>query len=62
MKKLLALALAMGMQPLAAQQDPRASLLVDRGCSDCHTIAALKVTRSKADVGPDLSAAYIDVP
>jgi hypothetical protein len=61
MKTLLALVLAVGVQSLAAQQDPRAKLLTDRGCSDCHAIAALKV-KSKNDVGPDLSAAYVDVP
>jgi hypothetical protein len=61
MKALLVLAVALGVQTLAAQQDPRAKFLTDRGCHDCHAIAALKV-KAKADVAPDLSAAYVDVP
>ena len=61
MKSLLVLALVAGVQTLAAQADPRGKILTDLGCSDCHTIVALRV-KSKADVGPDLSAAYVDVP
>lgn len=61
MKTILVLAFAAGALVLAAQQDPRARLVTDRGCSDCHAVAALKV-RAKTDVGPDLSAAYVDVP
>ena len=61
MKTILALALAASVQTLAAQQNPRTKLITDLGCPDCHAIAALKV-KSKADVGPDLSAAYADVP
>jgi hypothetical protein len=61
MKTLLLLALAVGAQALSAQADPRAGLLNRLGCADCHTVAALRIT-GKADVGPDLSAAYVDVP
>jgi hypothetical protein len=61
MKTALVLALALGVQTLAAQQGARAKILTESGCSDCHGIAALGV-KSKADVGPDLSAAYVDVP
>lgn len=57
----LAFALAVGAQALPAQEDPRAKLLNRLGCPDCHTVAVLKV-RGKADVGPDLSAAYVAVP
>lgn len=63
MKTLLALVLALvaSGQALLAQDDPRVRLLNRLGCPDCHTVAMLKV-RGKADVGPDLSAAYVDVP
>lgn len=61
MKIVLLLALAVGFQRLSAQQDPRARLLTDRRCNDCHTVAVLKV-KASADVGPDLSAAYAEVP
>ncbi|HJS44410.1 MAG TPA: hypothetical protein VJ755_13130 [Gemmatimonadales bacterium] len=62
----LLLAAVMMTRTLAAQTDtmapnPRARLFVARGCADCHAIAQLKV-KAKADVGPDLSAAYVDVP
>lgn len=65
MRILLLLAL-MATRTLAAQKDtvapdPRARLFVARGCADCHAIAHLKV-KAKADVGPDLSSAYADVP
>jgi hypothetical protein len=61
MKTLLVLALAVGAQALSAQADPRASLLNRLGCADCHTVVVLKI-EGKADVGPDLSTAYVDVP
>ena len=66
MRILLLLALVMATRTLAAQTDtvppdPRARLLVARGCADCHAIAYLKV-KAKTDVGPDLSSAYADVP
>jgi len=61
MKTVLALALAASVQTLAAQQNPRAKFITALGCSDCHAIVALKV-KGKADVGPDLSTAYVDVP
>jgi hypothetical protein len=43
-----------------AQTDPRAKLFVQRGCSDCHAISALRV-KALSDVGPDLTYAYVDV-
>ena len=49
---------------LRAQQarvDPRAAILVERGCTRCHGVWALGV-RSRADVGPDLTFAEVDVP
>ena len=58
---LLAFALAVSTQALPAQKDPRVQLLNRLGCPDCHTVSMLKV-RGKADVGPDLSAAYVEVP
>ncbi|HTI04433.1 MAG TPA: hypothetical protein VL549_03900 [Gemmatimonadales bacterium] len=61
MKRLLIVVTALAAQSLAAQSDPRAKLLTNLGCSDCHAVVALHV-KSKADVGPDLSAAYVDVP
>jgi len=66
MRILLLLAVVMTARTLAAQSDtvqtnPRARLFVTRGCSDCHAIAHLQV-KAKADVGPDLSSAYVDVP
>lgn len=41
-------------------RDPRAAIFLQRGCSECHAIAALQVRASK-DVGPDLTYAYGDV-
>ena len=66
MRVLLLLAAVMTTRTLAAQSDtvqtnPRADLFVARGCADCHAIAQLKV-KAKADVGPDLSSAYVQVP
>jgi hypothetical protein len=43
-----------------AQQDPRAAIFVQRGCQECHAIAALRV-KAATDVGPDLTFAYADV-
>lgn len=40
--------------------DPRAALFVEKGCPQCHSIAALGV-KSSAEVGPDLTEAYEDV-
>lgn len=40
--------------------DPRGAIFVQRGCNECHAIAALGV-QGKADVGPDLTFAYADV-
>jgi len=66
MRILLLFTALMMARTLAAQTDtvapnPRARLFVARGCADCHAIALLMV-KAKADVGPDLSAAYVDVP
>lgn len=61
MKTYLVVALVAAVQTLGAQTDPRARFLTNLGCPDCHAVAALKL-KSKADVGPDLSAAYSDVP
>ncbi|HEV2670456.1 MAG TPA: hypothetical protein VGU74_05145 [Gemmatimonadales bacterium] len=71
MKRLLVIALALIGQTLSAQADSartdstqpdrRARFLIERRCSDCHSVVALKI-KAKADVGPDLSAAYADVP
>jgi hypothetical protein len=40
--------------------DPRATIFIQRGCAECHAIAALGV-RAQNDVGPDLTFAYADV-
>ena len=61
MKALLILVLAAATSVLSAQENPRARLFVQLGCPDCHSLVALKL-KAKADVGPDLSAAYVDVP
>jgi mono/diheme cytochrome c family protein len=71
MKTLLILLSALLVPALAAQSkdstakdsviNPRARLFIARGCSECHGIEALKVKASR-DVGPDLTAAYVDVP
>ena len=61
MKTLFVLALAVSAQALSAQDDPRVRLINRLGCADCHTVAALKI-KGKADAGPDLSTAYVDVP
>lgn len=63
MKTLLVflLALLVNAQTLSAQDDPRVRLLNGLGCPDCHAVAFLKI-KGKADVGPDLSAAYAEVP
>ena len=63
MKPLFAvvLVLMIGARALSAQDDPRVRLLNRLGCPDCHTVVFLKI-KGQADVGPDLSAAYADVP
>lgn len=58
---IIALALVVGAHGLSAQIDPRVRLLNRLGCPDCHTVAFLKI-KGQADVGPDLSAAYGEVP
>ena len=71
MRAVLVVALALCAQTLAAQADSaradsektarRVRFLTDRRCSDCHTVAVLKM-RAATDAGPDLSSAYADVP
>ena len=58
---LVAVALVVGVRALSAQNDPRVRLLKRLGCPDCHAVAFLKI-KGQADVGPDLSAAYAEVP
>ncbi|HYL55593.1 MAG TPA: hypothetical protein VEU73_08470 [Gemmatimonadales bacterium] len=40
--------------------DPRGAIFVQRGCQECHAVAALGV-KAATDVGPDLTFAYADV-
>ena len=40
--------------------DPRAALLVAKGCPQCHSISTLGI-KSAAEVGPDLTTAAADV-
>jgi hypothetical protein len=42
------------------QRDPRAVIFVQRGCNACHGIWGIGL-KPKADVGPDLTFAYVDV-
>jgi hypothetical protein len=42
------------------QRDPRAVIFVQRGCNACHGIWGVGL-KPKADVGPDLTFAYVDV-
>ncbi len=58
---MIAIALGVLAQTLSAQEDPRARLLTERGCTACHAVSVLKL-QGKADVGPDLSSAYAEVP
>jgi hypothetical protein len=46
-----------GAPPVA---DPRGAIFVQRGCRECHAVAALGV-KAATDVGPDLTFAYADV-
>ncbi|HEU5261564.1 MAG TPA: hypothetical protein VFU41_09105 [Gemmatimonadales bacterium] len=46
--------------PAARLSDPRAAILVQRGCTECHAISAFGI-RAARDVGPDLTFAYGDV-
>ena len=41
-------------------QDPRAVIFVQRGCTACHGVWGVGL-KPKADVGPDLTFAYVDV-
>lgn len=51
---------AAAQSPPTVPQDPRAVLFVERGCNRCHGIWALGV-KSKSDIAPDLTFAYVDV-
>lgn len=42
------------------QRDPRAVIFVQRGCNACHGVWGVGL-KPKADVGPDLTFAYLDV-
>jgi cytochrome c551/c552 len=44
----------------SATRDPRAAIFIQRGCAECHAIAALGV-KAATDVAPDLTFAYADV-
>jgi cytochrome c2 len=47
--------------PIAtSSSDPRAALFLEKGCPQCHTISALGI-KSPAEIGPDLTFAYVDV-
>ena len=46
--------------PVSPPTDPRATLFVQKGCPQCHSISALGV-KSPAEIGPDLTFAYSDV-
>ena len=46
--------------PAVTSSDPRAALFLEKGCPQCHSIAALGV-KSPTEVGPDLTMAYDDV-
>lgn len=40
--------------------DPRASIFLNKGCPQCHSISAFGI-KSPAEIGPDLTLAYEDV-
>ncbi len=46
---------------VAPAPDPRATIFIARGCTQCHAITAFGV-KAGSDVGPDLTFAYADVP
>jgi hypothetical protein len=45
---------------VAAGEDARRSIFLEKGCPQCHSISALGIT-SQAEVAPDLTGAYGDV-
>ena len=45
---------------VATSSDPRASIFLNKGCPQCHSISALGI-KSPAEIGPDLTLAYEDV-
>lgn len=51
---------AVAQSQTIGQRDPRAVIFVQRGCNACHGIWGLGM-KAKADVGPDLTFAYVDV-
>jgi hypothetical protein len=58
---LAAVLVGLATLPAGAQaRDPRATIFVARGCTQCHGIRALGV-KPQSDVAPDLTFAYADV-
>jgi len=57
-----AASLPAGLPPGEVQStgDPRATLFLEKGCPQCHSISALGV-KSPNEIGPDLTSAYTDV-
>lgn len=49
-----------GSSQVTTSTDPRAALFIRKGCPQCHTISALGI-KSPAEIGPDLTYAYMDV-
>jgi hypothetical protein len=47
-------------QAVATSDDPRASIFLNKGCPQCHSISGLGI-KSPAEIGPDLTLAYEDV-
>ena len=45
---------------VAAGQDARRAIFLEKGCPQCHSISGLGIT-SQAEVAPDLTGAYADV-
>jgi len=44
----------------AQRHDPRGAIFAEQRCTNCHAIRALGL-KAEADVGPDLTFAYVDV-
>ena len=45
----------------SARIDPRARVLIEHRCTDCHAVVALRLP-GLSTVGPDLSSSYSTVP
>lgn len=56
----LGLLSAGGAAAQVTRRDPRGDLFVWRVCTSCHAVSGLGV-KASADVGPDLTYAYVDV-